>query len=89
MRYLIAILLPPLGMLSVGKVLDAFVCLLLMFTIVGHPIAAIWAVLVVNPYRSPVRYPLRLANIGDARGRSSRDRGYSSGSRNGSLMKSP
>jgi len=48
MRYLIAILLPPLGMLSVGKVLDAFVCLLLMFTIVGHPIAAIWAVLVVH-----------------------------------------
>jgi uncharacterized membrane protein YqaE (UPF0057 family) len=47
-RYLFAILLPPLGMLSVGKVLEAFVCLLLMFTIVGHPIAAIWAVLVVH-----------------------------------------
>jgi uncharacterized membrane protein YqaE (UPF0057 family) len=47
-RYLIAILLPPLGMLSVGKVLEAVLCLLLMFTIVGHPIAAIWAVLVVH-----------------------------------------
>jgi uncharacterized membrane protein YqaE (UPF0057 family) len=47
-RYLIAILLPPLGMLSVGKVLEAIICLLLMFTIVGHPIAAIWAVLVVH-----------------------------------------
>ena len=35
MRYLIAILLPPLGMLSVGKVLEAIVCLFLMFTIVG------------------------------------------------------
>lgn len=48
MRYLIAILLPPLGMLSVGKVLEAVLCLLLMITIVGHPIAAIWAVLVVH-----------------------------------------
>ena len=48
MRYLIAILLPPLGMLSVGKVLEAILCLLLMLTIVGHPIAAIWAVLVVH-----------------------------------------
>ena len=48
MRYLIAILLPPLGMLSVRKVLEAFVCLLLMLTLVGHPIAAIWAVLVVH-----------------------------------------
>jgi uncharacterized membrane protein YqaE (UPF0057 family) len=47
-RYLIAILLPPLGMLSVGKVFEAVLCLLLMFTIVGHPIAAIWAVLVVH-----------------------------------------
>jgi uncharacterized membrane protein YqaE (UPF0057 family) len=48
MRYLIAILLPPLGMLSVGKVFEAFLCLLLMLTIIGHPIAAIWAVLVVH-----------------------------------------
>ncbi len=48
MRYLIAILLPPLGMLSVGKVLEAFLCLLLMLTIIGHPIAAVWAVLVVH-----------------------------------------
>ncbi len=48
MRYLIAILLPPLGMLSVGKLLEAVVCLVLMLTIVGHPIAAIWAVLVVH-----------------------------------------
>jgi len=47
-RYLIAILLPPLGMLSVGKVFEAVICLLLVFTIVGHPIAAIWAVLVVH-----------------------------------------
>jgi len=48
MRYLIAILIPPLGMLSVGKVFEAFLCLLLMITIIGHPIAAVWAVLVVH-----------------------------------------
>jgi uncharacterized membrane protein YqaE (UPF0057 family) len=47
-RYLIAILLPPLGMLSVGKWLEAALCLVLMLTVVGHPIAAIWAVLVVH-----------------------------------------
>jgi uncharacterized membrane protein YqaE (UPF0057 family) len=47
-RYLIAILLPPIGMLLVGKPLEALVCLVLMLTIVGHPIAAIWAVLVVH-----------------------------------------
>jgi hypothetical protein len=35
-------------MLSVGKVFEAVICLLLMLTIVGHPIAAIWAVLVVH-----------------------------------------
>ena len=48
MRYLIAILLPPLGMLSVGKFLEALLCLLLMLTVIGHPIAAIWSVLVVH-----------------------------------------
>ena len=48
MRYLIAILLPPLGMVSVGKFVEAFICLVLMLTIVGHPIAAVWAVLVVH-----------------------------------------
>jgi uncharacterized membrane protein YqaE (UPF0057 family) len=47
-RYLIAILLPPIGMLSVGKFVEAVICLILMLTIVGHPIAAIWAVLVVH-----------------------------------------
>jgi len=47
-RYLIAILLPPLGMVSVGKFVEALICLVLMLTIVGHPIAAVWAVLVVH-----------------------------------------
>jgi len=48
MRYLLAILLPPIGMLSVGKPLEALLCLVLMLTIIGWPVAAVWAVLVVN-----------------------------------------
>jgi uncharacterized membrane protein YqaE (UPF0057 family) len=47
-KYLIAILLPPLGMLLVGRVGLALLCLLLQITILGWPLAAIWAVLVVN-----------------------------------------
>ena len=48
MKYLIAIILPPLGMLLVGRPLLALVCLILQVTILGWPLAAIWAVLVVN-----------------------------------------
>jgi len=47
-KYLIAIVLPPLGMLLVGRIGLALVCLLLQVTILGWPLAAIWAVLVVN-----------------------------------------
>jgi uncharacterized membrane protein YqaE (UPF0057 family) len=48
MRYLVAILLPPLGMLLVGKPLLALLCLLMMMTLLAWPIASIWAVLVVH-----------------------------------------
>ena len=48
MKYLIAILFPPLGMLLAGRVMLALVCLILMITIIGWPLAAIWALLVVN-----------------------------------------
>ncbi len=48
MKYIIAIILPPLGMLLVGRPLLALVCLILQLTILGWPLAAIWAVLVVN-----------------------------------------
>jgi uncharacterized membrane protein YqaE (UPF0057 family) len=47
-KYLIAIVLPPLGMLLVGRIGLALVCLILQLTILGWPLAAIWAVLVVN-----------------------------------------
>jgi uncharacterized membrane protein YqaE (UPF0057 family) len=48
MKYVLAILLPPLGLLSVGRGGQALVCLLLMLTIIGWPLAAVWALLVVN-----------------------------------------
>ena len=48
MKYLIAIVLPPLGMLLVGRIGLALLCFLLQITILGWPLAAIWAVLVVN-----------------------------------------
>ncbi len=47
-RYVIAILFPPLGMLLAGRVGQALLCLLLMVTLIGWPLAAIWALLVVN-----------------------------------------
>jgi uncharacterized membrane protein YqaE (UPF0057 family) len=48
MKYLVAILLPPVGMLLVGRVMLALLCLLLMVTLIGWPIAVIWAVVIVN-----------------------------------------
>ena len=48
MRYVIAILFPPFGMLLAGRAGQALLCLLLMVTLIGWPIAAIWALLVVN-----------------------------------------
>ncbi|HVA86170.1 MAG TPA: YqaE/Pmp3 family membrane protein [Candidatus Saccharimonadales bacterium] len=48
MRYLLAILLPPVAMLTVGKPFQAILCLILMVTLIAWPLAAIWAVLVVN-----------------------------------------
>ncbi|HVA84737.1 MAG TPA: YqaE/Pmp3 family membrane protein [Candidatus Saccharimonadales bacterium] len=48
MRYLLAILLPPVAMLTVGKPFQAILCLILMVTLIAWPLAAIWAVLVVH-----------------------------------------
>jgi uncharacterized membrane protein YqaE (UPF0057 family) len=50
LRYLVAILLPPVGMLVAHRPVLALLCLILMLTVIGWPIAAIWAVLIVNNY---------------------------------------
>lgn len=47
MRYAIAALLPPLGLLTVGKPGQAVLNLLLALTCVGWPIASVWALLAV------------------------------------------
>lgn len=61
MKYIIAILLPPLGMLLVGRVGLALLCLILQLTILGWPLAAIWAVLVVNNAEHDKRLKAALA----------------------------
>lgn len=48
MQYLLAILLPPVALLAVGKPFQALFSLLLMITVLGWIPAAIWAVMVVN-----------------------------------------
>jgi hypothetical protein len=50
MRYLVAIILPPLGMLLAHRPLLAVLCLILMVTLIGWPIAALWAILIVHNY---------------------------------------
>jgi uncharacterized membrane protein YqaE (UPF0057 family) len=55
MKYLLAIVLPPLGLLAAGKPFQAILALLLMITLIGWPIAAIWAVLVVNSANADAR----------------------------------
>lgn len=47
MRYLIAILIPPLGLLLAGKPFQAIFSLVLMLTLIGWPVAAAWAILVI------------------------------------------
>lgn len=38
MKYVIAIVFPPLGMLLAGRVIQALLCLVLMITIIGWPL---------------------------------------------------
>ncbi|HUP83462.1 MAG TPA: YqaE/Pmp3 family membrane protein [Candidatus Limnocylindria bacterium] len=55
MKYIIAIILPPLGMLLAGRIFLAILCLLLMLTVLGWPLAVIWALLVVNTAENDAR----------------------------------
>ena len=55
MRYVIAILLPPVGMLLCNKIGQAIICTILMFTCLGWPFASLWAVLVVNEFNADHR----------------------------------
>ncbi|WIG56153.1 MAG: hypothetical protein OJF61_001941 [Rhodanobacteraceae bacterium] len=55
MRYLIALLLPWLAFLTVGKPFSAIVCLILQCTLLAWPLAAIWAMFGVHEYHGRKR----------------------------------
>ena len=55
MMYLVAVLLPPLALLLIGKPFQAIICLVLQVTLIGWLPAAIWAVLVVNNHHADQR----------------------------------
>lgn len=55
MRYLLAMLLPPLAMLLCGKFVQATVCLVLCLTVLGWLPAAIWSLFVVSSHKADVR----------------------------------
>lgn len=48
MRYLLGIVIPPIGMLSVGKPVQAVICAVLMVTLIGWPLAALWSLFTIN-----------------------------------------
>lgn len=48
MKYVLAVLLPPLGLFSVGRPGQALANLVLWITVIGWPLAALWALLVVH-----------------------------------------
>ena len=52
MLYLLAIILPPVALLVVGKPYQAFVALFLVFSLVGWPPASLWAVLVTANHKA-------------------------------------
>jgi hypothetical protein len=53
---ILAILLPPLALLVGGHPFQALLCLLLWATMIGWPLAAFWAVAVINNDRQERRY---------------------------------
>ena len=55
MRYLLAIVFPPLAMLFCGKIFQAILALILQITLIGWLPASIWALFVVNSHLADVR----------------------------------
>ncbi len=63
MRYLLALLVPPLAMFTCGKVFQGILCIVLMLTLIGWPLAAVWAVLVVADYKAEKRMEKLAASL--------------------------
>jgi uncharacterized membrane protein YqaE (UPF0057 family) len=53
--YLLAILLPPVALVLCGKVVQALLCFLLLLTLLGWPLASLWALMVVADHHANQR----------------------------------
>ncbi|MCJ9428601.1 YqaE/Pmp3 family membrane protein [Kordiimonas marina] len=52
MRLLLAILFPPLVFFTIWRPFQGIFCMILWMTIIGWPVAAIWAVYALSQYRN-------------------------------------
>ena len=52
MRLLMAIFLPPLVFFTIWRPVQGFFCALLWMTIIGWPVAAMWAIYGLSQYRN-------------------------------------
>ena len=52
MRLLIALLLPPVGFFTIRRPFQGIFCLILQLTVIGWPVAAIWAVYALSQYKT-------------------------------------
>jgi ABC-type phosphate transport system permease subunit len=52
MRLLIALILPWLTFFTIGRPFQGILCLILQITLIGWPIAAIWAVYALSQYKT-------------------------------------
>ena len=55
MRYVIAIFFPSIAMLLCGQVLQAVLCFVLHLTVIGWPLATVWAWLVIHDHKADAR----------------------------------
>jgi len=52
MRLLMAILIPPLVFFTINRPFQGLMCAILWLTIIGWPVAAIWAIYSLSQYRN-------------------------------------
>ncbi len=52
MRLLIALLLPPVVFFTIRRPFQGIFCLILQLTVIGWPVAAIWAVYALSQYKT-------------------------------------
>ncbi len=64
MRLIIALLLPPLLFLTIGRIFSAIICAVLQFTLVGWPVAALWAVYSLSQYNTDKKIAKAVGSTG-------------------------